>query len=808
MRQKRAGLLPQLAERIGRDLSDILYWIVTAIVIVAAFLFGWTQWQERGAEAHFYQAEYDAAVTFACTGEVGAIIGQRPQGLDDFLATDRDTLSCEEVFPLPTGGAVGVPNFFHEQIIGSIYLFGWLWKLFGISWAAGGWVAGLFSAMTVGGMILLSRLLVPQWPALAIAPVIFLMDDGLRDQIIHLRDYSKAAFFFGLLFLLGAIFEASGRRKILLGALAALGISFALGFRQDTSPFVYMFGLVLLAGLAMAGQRRASAGALAVFILVLIVFPYLVFDPWKESGTNVFHFYVLGQALPFLKNLALEPSFFVPGYVYNDTAAWASTGLFEQARGIEVPIYSTDPYDAAGRSVFLLNVLQFPADVAAKALSSLTLALFGWLPADMSVGLALAAVTFCILLYYRRATGLIVVLVLAFFAAITFIQFDVRHVFLYRTAAKILLACAGILVALDLARIATGNRWFRSLGGSYRQRMTFGALPLAGLALIVVFIGLGRLWQGHTAAGVTEALSSAPAISTLSRDSLSAAQGDGRQMIALDMNEGRDFRYARLNLADRPECARAPGIAPLYQAAESYYDWSQRLTFFPRMTAAIYLPLIQTEFNELKGLVLDRWTAACFVSLEQIALPKDVYPAFYWVDRTGNAPRTYYRTGFEAELGSILSRATEKHREMTCLPPGNVLTPQARESALSHELVLGDVIELRVDDAGDGYESDHVDLIRPRIVVDGAETSLLDLDIVRSNIPYYTLEYGMTIDKSPLTLNGQVYPEGFGVHAPAMFRLAVPRDLRGKRGRIEMLAGLDDETGPWGSAKVTLCYSQ
>jgi hypothetical protein len=121
---------------------------------------------------------------------------------------------------------------------------------------------------------------------------------------------------------------------------------------------------------------------------------------------------------------------------------------------------------------------------------------------------------------------------------------------------------------------------------------------------------------------------------------------------------------------------------------------------------------------------------------------------------------------------------------------------------------LGDVIELRVDDAGDGYESDHVDLIRPRIVVDGAETSLLDLDIVRSNIPYYTLEYGMTIDKNPLTLNGQVYPEGFGVHAPAMFRLAVPRDLRGKRGRIEMLAGLDDETGPWGSAKVTLCYSQ
>lgn len=805
-------MTPWYEFHIGRKISDVGYWLFVAILVVGAFQFGWSQWQQRSADAHFYQADYDAAVAFACTGQVGEITGDRPKALNDFLSKSRMSLTCEEVFPLPPGASVGEPNFFHKQIIGSIYLFGWLWKLFGVSWALGGWVAGLFSAMTMLGMILLARLFVPRWATLAIAPAVFVFDDGLRQYIIHLRDYSKAAFFFGLLFLLAACFEASGKRRIALAALAALGISLALGFRQDTSPFVYMFGLVLLSGLLRVGQRLTSVAALTAFLVVLLAFPFLVYDPWKESGTNVFHFYILGQTSQFLEDLKVIPSFFLPGYLYIDTAAWALVGLHQQSMGFEIPDYGTAGYDTAGRAVLLLDIWQFPGDVAAKSLSAFVLALFGWKPAGMTAGLLLAVGSFCVLLYYRRVKALIVLLALCFFAAITFIQFDLRHVFLYGIAAKLLVVSAMVLVLMDLLRIVSRNRWFGTkaldLGGNHRQRFYYGALPVLILVLVVAFIAAGRLWQGHSAAAIMEALENAPSSRTITRESMLPGRAEGGKAIPLDMSEGLDLRYARLRFDGGVKCAGPPRIKLIYNSDESYYDWTEKMTLFPRETATIYMPLLQVETNQLEAIELDARSAACFVSLEEIKLPAGVYPAFYWARADGSINRSYYSTGFEKELSRVVSKAVEKYRDMTCLPQSEVLSPSLGTQEISHEVTLGDVIELRIGDAGDGHESDHVDLVDPRIVVDGAETSLLDLDIVRSNIPLFTLEYDMSINKNPLTLNGQVHGEGFGVHAPAMFRLAVPEDLRGKRASVEMLAGLDDETGQFGSATVTLCYSQ
>jgi hypothetical protein len=785
------------------------FWGVLCLLLVGAFYYGWSQWQDHGANAHFYQGEYSIAVTYACTGEMRAIVGERPVALEEFLSVKRQHLECSDVFPLPKGARLGALNVLQEQIVGSAYLFGGIWKVAGISWDSGAVLAGLYCVAALLGFVLIATLLLPHWLALVAASLIFFLDDPSRDQIIHLRDYSKAAFFFLLLYLLVVIHEAVGWRKIALAGLTGVVLATALGFRQDTSPFLYLAGLVLLLGLVERQGRGPALGAIVAFAAVLAAYPLVFFDFWKAVGTNVYHFFLLGQTAPFLADLHLNPSEYVFGYRYNDIMTWAIVGLFEAAKGIDpLPPLGTDAYNAAGRSALLLTTYQFPADAAAKSVSGFALALFGWLRTSLSVQLLTALLIFSILLFQWRKRALILLLATVFFAAITFVQYDIRHVFPYQMLGKLLLVCALAGMALTLVRrwIPSGTEF--SGTGPSRQRIAYALVPFVLLGIVILFCLAGRQWQAATWQNIATALDAASARSIATRASLIVQPDKAGALIPLQGEAGQDLRYARLRFERTRECARAPFLTFRYDTDERYYNWTERLTFFPRQTATIYLPLIQVNWNRLTGIELDARSAGCFISLEEIDLPPDVYPAIYWMRDDPSLDRHYYKTGFEEELGTIVSRGIEKFRSMTCLPAGPAMSGSTPPVDISHSMVIGDVIEIRVDETSDGYASDHVDLIDPRIVVNGAATSLLELDIVRSNIPYYTLEYGQTIEKKPLNLNGQTYQEGFGIHAPAMIRFAVPEDLRGKQATIEMLAGIDDETEGRGSAAVTLCYSQ
>src|SRR5690606_7731764 len=102
----------------------------------------------------------------------------------------------------------------------------------------------------------------------------------------------------------------------------------ALGFRQDTSPFIYLFSVALMLAFLVEKHGKAALMSAVIFALILIIYPIIFYDFWREIGTNIYHFFLLGQTIPFMPNLHLGLSSYVFGYRYNDAMTLEIVRLF------------------------------------------------------------------------------------------------------------------------------------------------------------------------------------------------------------------------------------------------------------------------------------------------------------------------------------------------------------------------------------------------------------------------------------------------------------------------------------------------
>jgi hypothetical protein len=97
---------------------------------------------------------------------------------------------------------------------------------------------------------------------------------------------------------------------------------------------------------------------------------------------------------------------------------------------------------------------------------------------------------------------------------------------------------------------------------------------------------------------------------------------------------------------------------------------------------------------------------------------------------------------------------------------------------------------LVVTDAGDNFNYDHGDWINPTISKpDGTETLLTSMSWARATSGFGGVQKNRSLDNHPLTVNGVVYENGFGVNSYSYIEYDLPEGYT----RFSSFCGLDDE---------------
>ncbi len=97
---------------------------------------------------------------------------------------------------------------------------------------------------------------------------------------------------------------------------------------------------------------------------------------------------------------------------------------------------------------------------------------------------------------------------------------------------------------------------------------------------------------------------------------------------------------------------------------------------------------------------------------------------------------------------------------------------------------------LVVTDAGDNFNYDHADWVKPTLVKDNGESLLLtSLNWVSASSGWSTVKKNTSLDGNPLKINGATYANGFGVNAYSIIEFDLPAGYT----KFTALCGFDDE---------------
>lgn len=630
--------------------TENFWWLAAIAAIIFVFSSGYNDWNSRPDFGRFYQEQYAPAVAFACTGQMADIVGKRPTALNEFLSRRKNQVDCNSIFPLPTGASLSDIKQFHHQIIGSLYTFGWIWKFAGLSWSVTAAVAGALKAFFFLGLTLLASLMMPRIVAIVVALVIVALDTTASQILPHLRDFSKAAFFALLLYLLVKVFENADRRQIVLSIASALVLCITLGFRQDFQLFIYFFLMAIVANAIVRWKFKNAVISALAFIAVITVFNNIFFDFWYTLRQNIFHFYFLGQNPMYLQilthNMMNLPSLNIDSDMfytlnYQDFYVYTAIKMFAVAQSVDIPMWNTPGYDETGKQAFLLTMWQFPTDAVAKAITAFHRTLFGWLSTDAMIQMLAALGSFTALLYFLRQRALVFLVPVAFFASITFIQYNPRHFFVYSSIGMLLMAGAVWLLATSL--VVRGHA--RPTNSLY-----FAMLPAAAVLLCAATLLPLRAWQQSNFDELLTRLGSMPKNRIWGQPSADPTNATMPFRVSLDLPDGENLRYARLSLAG---CAKPLVLAFDYGQAKAPFGWDQTVVL-PAQTAVVYFPVLQGEGNTFIGLRMNEDTRACFRSLEEIALPSGIYPGFYWTREPPGETHRYSVTAVEARVMDLI----------------------------------------------------------------------------------------------------------------------------------------------------------
>lgn len=235
------------------------------------------------------------AIFFAAGRGIGTADISKIPGLEDFvykrtLHFDTDNIPEDlEVVPLDT-----VLEVTHLYLF---YCMGWLWRIFGVSAWVGALYAGLMRAVCGCALYGIFRLLLGRGASIA-GTLLVCSAPFMVSSAIELRDFGKAPFVLGFLFVAAWLLRQkySSKAVLLIAALLGLFLGVGLGFRQDVltclppALFLFLF-LAKPAATRLALVRVASSVVFAVFFLIA-AFPIIrgiTIEGGQASAHAFFH---------------------------------------------------------------------------------------------------------------------------------------------------------------------------------------------------------------------------------------------------------------------------------------------------------------------------------------------------------------------------------------------------------------------------------------------------------------------------------------------------------------------------------------
>lgn len=634
------------------------YLFLSALFVIFCVI-GFVLFSRYGEHVDYYQDQFAPAVVYACGLKLENVYNiDEDTPFYDFLRKKRESLDCADFLDgtkLRGRMNTGELNVHQNQTFGFLYFFGNVWKFTGITWSVAPYLAGLLLGLTVAAFALLNRFFLPPLLALGLPAGLFLLDKPQYAYFSQLRDFSKAPFAYCLIVLTLLTWKQTGKAIIPVACLAALTLALSLGFRPDSSNFLWLFAIILLTkALFFKAERLVSLLALVCYLITLELFRIFAYDWTLGLGRNFFHFFFLGLAETFRSSLGLFPADFDYSYIYNDSVAYEYTGLFAKAQGLEIPNYGSPQYDKMGSLEFLTYALHFPADLTVRALSAWPMVLFGWFSRDAVLQLAVTVFAYSLFVWARGGLGIVFLLVITFLAGITSVQFDPRHFFLYKAIGILLLAAAVepvarqfLIAAESSAGIATPQDWMRQTragaaallaGFPTKNRLFAAAVPVLAVLTFLLIVPLLRLYQARDVRQVIGRLDRAETLVVIKSDRLAAFDAEELHR-ALEQDHRQ---YARL-IVDQSEsgCFHHPRLRLNYWAKRRFDDWSVDVLLTAEHLKQIYLPLVdEKDYNRLMEISIG-YNSTCVARLELIRLPGKIIPQFYYVEREPTEQRLW-----------------------------------------------------------------------------------------------------------------------------------------------------------------------
>ncbi len=410
---------------------------------------------------------------------------------------------------------------------------GVVWRCFGISWqtvklvplvlfvAAAGFLYGLFRL----GM---GRLLA------CLFSLAVMCSPPMLGMTVSIRDFSKAPFILGALYLSALLAVTPGSRRRTLGIAAVLGLllGVGLGFRQDAM-------IALPPALAAAFFARG----MAPLRWVRVAAPSVLLGAFLLTGTPILRAINLDEGAvsshTLFQGLSRETqsSFDFSGASYfllptpNDNLVHSVVNTHARRHGDTAPMenYLSPAYGRAGRRMFLEVAQAFPADLIDRGYAAAA-AVFrvpeelprqmayakgmdnGWMRGLVRIyapvadhlgrwGILYAALALAALGAYDLRAALVAAFALLYFGGYTSLLFQYRHAFhlafMPWWAAAFLLACAGRGAVVLLRRFrANGKQALFSAPPAAAARIARAVVFAAAAAVVLALpLAAARAWQ-------------------------------------------------------------------------------------------------------------------------------------------------------------------------------------------------------------------------------------------------------------------------------------------------------------------------
>jgi hypothetical protein len=431
-------------------------------------------------------------------------------GLPEFLRLESTRFDVDAVPEAPATWELSPFCQTHRYLL---YVVGFVWRLFGVSWHTIKLVPLAAYVLSAGALYGLFRLACGRW--IALAGALFVMfSPAVVAMLPSVRDFCKMPFFLLIFLALGLLvrFRLKLRRVLMLSAMLGLFCGVGLGFRQD---FL----------------------ALCVF---LVVSAPVLSAVRAENGAVSSHSLAQGLSVQAENTLGFGGASYEHMATTNDNLVHATVLNFARRQGFTEPVdhYLSPAYGDAGRIYFRAVVLTFPYDLAVRAFAAVRASfhildrapdeirfsahfqnraiqwlawLYAWPAAILrSVGL-IAAMLFLLALAATQPRGAFAMLVLLlFFTGYTSVLFQFRHAFH--------LAFVGPFF------LAAGIAWFRHLKAVAGNRENAGRALVLATAVVVgimLVLSLLRAYQHHQVAALYAGLRSSgqtPVALTYNRD--------------------------------------------------------------------------------------------------------------------------------------------------------------------------------------------------------------------------------------------------------------------------------------------------